>query len=41
LYSDAALRARLVAKGKLQRAQFSWDKAAEQLYQQLQAQAKG
>lgn len=35
LYADKALASSLVEKGRLHRAQFSWDKAAEQTYQCL------
>lgn len=35
LFSNAALRAQLVAKGRERREVFSWENAAEQVYQQL------
>lgn len=37
LYLDEALRADLIAKGRVRRAHFNWDTAAEQLYALLQA----
>ena len=36
LYSEPALAQSLVEKGRQQRRQFSWDKAAEQIYHCLQ-----
>lgn len=35
LYSDAGLRAELVARGRKRREQFSWDAAAQKLYEAL------
>jgi glycosyltransferase involved in cell wall biosynthesis len=35
MYSDAALRTDLVEKGRLQRQQFDWNKAADAVYQQI------
>lgn len=40
LWQDDALRARLVAHGRMQRQKFTWDRAAEVVWQQIEAVAR-